>query len=239
MQPIEARRRRQAWQFIGVLVTLLLLTSLLTALAQIPLLPGPGEPVYDQANHLQNTITAVQAVAMVANQIIDLTGMADFVLDERGSAEWLGFVVNMACHPPSFMLSFRLGSICGQFERLFPPKDRLPRTGEEYRLWQEEKEEQIRTSAATAMRAQALIELLGRDSESLVGLLRQIQGVIGNLQGIQVHQQLSAQSNALQLRLQAIHATFQRAVTLKLVDDATTIGSLRRINESIMEGHPR
>jgi conjugal transfer/entry exclusion protein len=237
---VRPRERRKGYQFLIVLAVLFLLISAWQVSAQIPFLPGgPGVPVYDAANHFQNTITAIESVAQTIHMITELTPIEEQTFGEDGAAEWLGWVVNMACHPPSLSLLFRLGSICGEFDRLFPPKERLPRTSYEYRLWQEEKEEQIRTSAATAMKAQAFIETLGRDSESLIGLLGQILSVIGNLQGAQVQHQLSAQGNYLQLRAQAMQATFQRAATLKVVDEATSIGSLRRIHDAMMEDHPR
>ncbi len=60
------------------LIMAVLLLGLLPAWvsAQIPFLPGgAGLPVYDAANHVQNTITAVQAVLIVLNQLIELTAL--------------------------------------------------------------------------------------------------------------------------------------------------------------------
>ncbi len=41
-----------------------------------------GAPVFDLANFGQNTIQALQAVAMVANQVLELTGLDEIVLGD-------------------------------------------------------------------------------------------------------------------------------------------------------------
>ena len=42
-----------------------------------------GAPVFDLANFGQNTIQALQAVAMVANQVLELTGLDEIVRVQR------------------------------------------------------------------------------------------------------------------------------------------------------------
>ena len=201
---------------------------------------GVGDAVYDYAVHFESITTAIMTTQTVVNQILDLTPVDELIADQSTPMELLGFLVNIACHPPSgrFSLSFRILDICSAFDRLYPAADRVPETSFEYVLWQQEKEEQTRQSAATAMRTQALIEMLGRDSESLAGLLRQVLSVIGNLQGVQVHHQIAAQHNTLAIRAQLMNATFQRAMTTKLADEATSIESLRRINANIWSTWP-
>lgn len=191
-------------------------------------------------NLVYNFTQAIQSIAMVANQVLDLTPIDEQIVAPETASEMIGILVNLACHPPSLTirLSFRLADICSAFESLFPPPEQIPDRIDDLIAWQRDKDEAVRQSAATAARAQALIEFLGPDSEKLAEMLGSILGVIGNLAGVQLSHQFEGEQTVLAMRTQVMHATFYRAMTTKIADEATTTEALRKINCDVWGSMP-
>jgi hypothetical protein len=201
---------------------------------------GSGFPVYDAAVHVSTMVTAIQTLLIEANQLVDLMPLDGLVLPEDRPGEWLGLIIEFVCHPPSLdvYLSFSLADICGTLGRIYPPPESLPETSRALAEWQAKKLEQTRLSAWDAIRAQALIETMELDVETIGGLLGTLISAIGNLQGQQAAPQFTAQQLLQGLRAQVIQATYYRAQTSRIADEVTTIQALKKINRKVYEGWP-
>src|SRR6266702_5359549 len=91
---------------IGVL---LVLVSMTQAQAQ-------GLPVFDATNLLQNTVQALQAVYMVANQVLELTGLDVLVLGDEFASDLDELTVIMR---EARGLSYDISSLQAQVTVLF------------------------------------------------------------------------------------------------------------------------
>jgi conjugal transfer/entry exclusion protein len=222
-------------QISVVLVCLaLIVPSFLTkAEAQLPFLPGgPGLPVYDAANHVQNTITAVQAVLIVLNQLIELTALGG-ILDY---AEDLALLAELASEASA--IGFDLASLQSQILVFFDIAN-APATSFEYAGLAFEIRSRISQAYMYAMRVQTLINTALRTVEHILAFMAHVGEAIGNLT---VSQSLGeAQSKLAQLATEANvrQAAFERGRSLEGAEAPMLIQSIRNINDAQMADHPR
>jgi conjugal transfer/entry exclusion protein len=193
---------------------------------------GPGMPVYDNANHIQNTITAVQAVLIVLNQLIELTAL-EGVMDY---GEDLATIAALAGEASS--LGFDLASLQSQILVLFDPAN-APATSFEYAGLAFEIRARMFQAYRYAMRTQTLIQTALRTVEHILEFIGHIGAAIGNLT---VSQSLGeAQSKLAQLATEANvrQAAFERGRSLEGAEPGMLIQSIRNINEAQMADYPR
>jgi conjugal transfer/entry exclusion protein len=215
----------------GIALLTLLLGRATGALAQ-------GIPVYDNANFLQNivtaaqtTISAVEAVFHSAEWVNDLESLGDITV-AGGIAEdmaTLGTLVEQAEG-----LSYDVGSLQAQITALFA-LDTAPETTQ---ALQERLAAIRRTryqSYSYAMRVQTLLMTAARTVEHLQGLLDTLAGVVGNKQANQTNGQFQSVAAKHLANLDVQMASYQRAGAVDKMEELLTIESLRKINDKVFE----
>jgi hypothetical protein len=204
------------------------------ASAQFPFpIPGGGAlPVIDTANLVQNTITAVQAVLIVANQLIELTALEGL----QDISEDLALIAALASEASA--IGFDLGSLQSQILALVDPAA-APATSFEYRILSGEIRVLMFQSYAYAMRTQTLIMTALRTVDHILAFIEHASAAIGNLT---ISQSLAeAQSKLQQMAAEANvrQAAFERAKSVEGVAPGVLIQSIININEAQMADHPR
>jgi conjugal transfer/entry exclusion protein len=198
------------------------------------LVHAQGLPVFDASNLVQNVITAVQAVFIVANQLLELTGVEALALDDDYSEmlDQLGEIVTEARG-----LSNDLASLQSQVTTLFHLSN-VPRGTSAYRERMHEIRQVIFECYITALRTQTLITTL----KSAVGHMKRLLGavgeLVGNMQGNQTLIQVEETISGTLAKLQAQSAAYERAQSAERLADNMTIEALHKINEAVMADHP-
>jgi hypothetical protein len=200
--------------------------------AQI-LFPGAGMPVYDAANHLQNTITAIQAVLIVANQLIELTALDNLALDDSFNADLatLNRLVSEA-------EGFDVGAVNATILPLFA-LETAPLTTFEYKQRQIAINEAVFQGYGFAMRTQTLLMTAVRTVQHIMGILEQVGGAIGNLTISQSMGQAQTKLQQLLAESNVQRAAFERAKSLEGAMPGVLMQGLYNINEAMMADHPR
>jgi conjugal transfer/entry exclusion protein len=199
-------------------------------------------PVIDEANLVQNSITAVQttisaveAVIHTAKWIIEQTPLEEFVMvgELTEDLATLNALVREAQ-----ALGYDVGSLSAMVSGLFSLESAPVTTSElQLRLW--EIRRQVHLGWGYALRVQGLIQTAIRTVNHALRLYEQIMSLLGNLSG---HQNLAQQlSKLVQLETEMKVATnaFQLAQSLDRLTEPLVDESLDRINETIMSTHPR
>jgi conjugal transfer/entry exclusion protein len=211
---------------VGVLVGTLTLSPVLVS--------AQGIPVFDGANLVQNVITAVQAVFIVANQLLELAGVEGFALDDEYSEtlDLLGEIVTEARG-----LSNDLASLQSQVTGLFH-LDNAPRGSAAYAERMREIRRLVFECYLTAVRTQTLIRTIQSAVRHTKRLLEAIGDLVGNMQANQTLLQVEETISATLLKMQAQTAAYERAQATERLADNMTIEALHRINEAVMADHP-
>jgi conjugal transfer/entry exclusion protein len=209
-----------------VVVGLLLLRPLMVQ--------AQGIPVYDNANFIQNVITAVQAVFIVANQLLELAGVEELALDDEydDMLTQLGEIVSEARG-----LSNDLASLQSQVTVLFH-LDNAPKGTSEYQRRMAEIRRIVFDCYVTALRTQTLISTLKSAVRHMKRLVAAIGDLVGNMQGNQTLIQVEETISGTLAKLQAQSAAYERAQSVERLTDNLTMESLRKINEAVMADHP-
>ena len=218
---------------------LLLLLSVL--LGSATLAHSQGIPVYDNANFLQNiitaaqtTITAIEAVFQSAEWVRELTALDDIAVS-GGIAEDMALLGQLVEQAEG--LSYDIGSVQSQLESLFN-LDTAPdtRDGLTERLAAIKRQKYLAYSYAA--RVQTLMRTALRTVEHLQGLLDTLGAIVGNLSGHQTIGQFQAVAGKHLANLDVQMASFQRAQTVDKLSEALVIESLTRIQARRMEDWP-
>ncbi|HEX6827120.1 MAG TPA: hypothetical protein VF077_12455 [Nitrospiraceae bacterium] len=190
--------------------------------------------MYDNANFIQNVITAVQAIFIVANQLLELAGVEEFALDDEYGEmlDQLGEIVSEARG-----LSNDLASLQSQVTLLFH-LDNAPRGTSEYAERMAEIRKVVFECYVTALRTQTLIKTLQSAVRHMKKLAAAIGDLVGNMQGNQTLIQVEETISGTLAKLQAQSAAYERAQSVERLTDNLTMESLRRINEAVMADHP-
>jgi conjugal transfer/entry exclusion protein len=214
-----------------------LLSFSVVAHAQLPPFPGagPGLPVYDMANHLQNFITAVQSVLIEFNQLIELTALDSLVLEGDFTADLEALE---ALVEDGTALGWDIDSLQSQVLVLFD-LGTAPTTSLEYRERQLAINQALFQGYSYAMRTQTLIRTALRTVQHIAGILEQVAGAIGNLTISQSIGQSQAKLQQLLTESNMQRAAFERAQSLEGAAPGVLLQGLYNINEAIMAGHPR
>jgi len=218
-----------------------LVSTLTLLLGSATLARAQGLPVYDNANFLQNIITAVQSVLTTiqtvlieANQILELTPLDDIAV-AGGIAEdmeLLGLLLEQAEG-----LSYDVGSLETQITALFD-LDTAPDTRDGLTERMAEIKRLKFQSYRYAAKVQTLLSTAARTIEHLTGLLDTVGALLGNMQGNQTHAQFQSVLGKHAANMQVQQAAFQRAKTVDKLSEALIIESINRIQERRMEDWP-
>jgi conjugal transfer/entry exclusion protein len=191
--------------------------------------------VQDNANLVQNIVQAIQTVLMVANQILELTGLGEIVLGEDLSSEYtqLGEIMVEARG-----LSADIQTIQTNVTLLFD-LNTAPDGSTELRA----RLARIRTLTMQiyldAIRTQALLQSTISALRHLVRLTEAIGDFLGNMQGNQTLAQLDAKLTVELLKLKTSTEAYQRAHVIHQMEEPFTIHTLYRIQSAISVDYPR
>jgi hypothetical protein len=191
--------------------------------------------VYDIVTEFQTALTAIQTIFMVANQVLELTGLDGFALDSDYSAdlEALGAVVRDATH-----LSQDLSSLQAQVTTLFS-LDTVPASATDLQLRLREIRRVTYETYVDALRTQTLVTTTIHTVQHLTQLLSDLENLVGNQQGNQTLAQLESKLVQIQTTMQVQTAAHQRAHAMERLAEPLTIESLHKVNESLLSDHPR
>jgi hypothetical protein len=218
-------------------VSLLMVLSFVGAVgAQVPFLPGgPGMPVYDAANHLQNFISAVEAVFQSAQWVIDMTPLESFEIAEA-YAEDLALLAELAAEAAA--IGMDLASIQAQLQGLFG-LDAAPTTSFEFRQRVGEINLRIWQVYGYAMRTQVLINTLVRTVEHIMGLIETVAELLGKLSVQQnLHQQIG-KLHQLQAEANLVTTALAHAQSTEALAPGVLYQGLQNIVDEMMSDHPR
>jgi len=191
--------------------------------------------VLDAANLLQNVVTAVQTVLIVANQVLDLTGLDEIALGDEyaDELEALGAIIEEAQ-----ALGYDLASLQAQVTTLFS-LDTAPDSAQGLRERLTEIRRVVFDSYVYALRTQTLLRTSLSTVRHLTRLVSMIGDLIGNRQSNQTLAQMEGTLTKKLTELQVQTVAYQRAQSVERLAEPLTIESIHRINKAIMEDHPQ
>ena len=213
------------------LILLWSILMLLTATAA----SAQGAPVFDLANFGQNTIQALQAVAMVANQVLELTGLDEIVLgDDIGTdLEQLA-----ALREDAQGLQTDLANIQLQITLLFD-LSAAPRGSSALRDQMAAIRQLTWQAYVDALRTESLLQSSTDALRRIVRLIEGIGGLLGNEQANQTLAQMESKLTVELIKLRGQTETFHRAKAFDALTRPLVEQSLSNINEAIMEDYPQ
>src|SRR5262245_49259250 len=222
----------QRFAAVGMVVLLLAWGSVVHA---------QGVPVYDNANFLQNLITAVQAVLTTieaflieANQILELTSL-DEIGVSSGIAEDMALLGKLVDQAEG--LSYDLASLQAQIAQLFDLQT-APATRDGLAARIAEIKRLKYQAYSYAARVHTLLRTAARTVEHLKGLLDTVSALVGNKQGHQtaVQAQVVIAKHIANLDVQT--TAFNRAQVIDKLAEALITESIAKIQQSRMEDWP-
>ena len=191
--------------------------------------------VIDVANLAQNTITALNEVKMVADEVLELTGWASLALDSAYTEDLdtLGAIVKDAQG-----LAYDLGSLNTQITALFQLSSAPNGTSALTQRLAEIRRVAVQ-SYIYALRTQTLMTTTQNTIRHLKHLLRDIDALVGNKEGHQNTAQVDSALNKTLATLQAQTSAFERSESIDRLGDAVAVEGLIRIHKAIMEDYPK
>jgi conjugal transfer/entry exclusion protein len=199
------------------------------------LLVGPavvhaqGVPVYDNANFIQNVITAVQTVFIVANQL-DGIEMGDDLSTELDQLA--------AIKEEAGGLLADLANIQLQITALFE-LDTAPRSASALQKRMAEIRRLVFKAYVDAIRTQSLMQSTVSALRHAVRLVEAIGDLLGNNQGNQTLIQLETRLTVELTKLKTQTAAFHTAQGFDRLEEPLVVESLELITIEIMADHPR
>src|SRR6266446_3353369 len=215
------------------LIIRLLFASSILFLA-IPRMVEAQLPVTDVGNLLQNTIQAGQAVLMVANQILELTGLEEIVLGDDFSSD-LDDLRTIAEETRG--LSYDVSSLQSQVTLLFS-LDTAPNNASELRQRLAAIRRVVFDSYLYAMRTQTLLRTTLSAIRHLQRLAAAVGDLVGNMIANQTLVQLESTTNATLVRLQVQTAAYERAQSVERLTEPLIMESINKINTELMSDYP-
>ena len=191
--------------------------------------------VLDAANLIQTTATALSSVDILANSVLELTGLDGIEVNEDFASEMeeLGNLVNEARG-----LSYDIASLQAQVTTLFD-FDTAPDNTTALHERLAAIRRVVYLSYLDAMRTQTLITTTLSAVRHLTRLVAGIESFVGNMQANQTLLQVDATLTKKLTELQIQTVTFQRAQSVERLTEALTIQSMQNIEDAIYEDHPK
>jgi conjugal transfer/entry exclusion protein len=194
-----------------------------------------GLPVFDAANLVQNLVTAVQTVFMVANQILELTPLGEIIVGEDFQADLdsLGEIVQAAQG-----LSYDMASLNSQISTLFDLQS-VPRGSTALRRRLADIRQVVFDCHVYALRTQTLLQTAQRTVRHLKALIAAVGDLVGNMQSNQTLSQMDSTLTATLEKLQVQTAASNRAQSVERLRDVMMLQSFQEINDAMMEDYPK
>jgi conjugal transfer/entry exclusion protein len=208
--------------------------SLLLLLLRPPCNEAQEAVVEVGMNLFQNTITAVNAVLVVANQVMDLTPLGNIAVAAGYTEDMatLGELVDAAEG-----MAFDLGSLQAQINALFS-LDGAPSTSREFNDRMREIRVVTWQSYNYAMRTQTLLSTIRHTIEHAVALVEAVGVVIGTLQSGQTTSQAISALVQLESEQKVTITAFQRAQSVDAMSDQLILQSIKNINDVVWSKEP-
>jgi hypothetical protein len=192
-------------------------------------------PVYDAANHLQNTISAVEAIFQSAQWVIDMTPLESFEIAEA-YAEDLALLQELAAEASAVGLD--LASVQASLSGLLS-LETAPTTSFEFRERVTEMNLRLHQVYGYAMRTQTLINTAVRTVEHIMALIETVAGLLGKLSVRQnLHQQIG-KLHQLQAEANLVTTALAHAQSTEALVPGVLTQGLYNITDAMMADHPR
>jgi hypothetical protein len=216
-----------------------ILQTILFALFISLLLMRPGKahaqlPVIDAAVLTQSTVSALNSVEMVANQLLDLLGLA-LQIDDTYSDD-LDAIGDVLADARA--LSFDAKQLNIEITQLLGLNS-APRSSAELRGRLADIRQMINKVHLYAIRTQNLLTTLQNTMTHMRNLIGDLEVLIGNLQGHMLISQYQAEIAKNLATLQTQTVAWQRADTLEKLEEQLVMESLEGISDEIMQDWPR
>lgn len=199
---------------------------------------GVGDAVYDVAVHFEGITTAAQTTAttintaeIIANQVLNLMSLEEWVLDNSQWMEDLGVIQKIVSEAEG--LTWDINSLNNQLEQLFGLDD-APWTSTAHYERQNEVRRVVWTGWRYTMRTQTLINTLFGTLDHVISLYRSLKGLVGNKQALQSLAQYQAQTNQLLSAQKLQTAAFDRAKSAQSINEPLTEQSMHNINFTVL-----
>jgi hypothetical protein len=195
----------------------------------------PGQPVFDFAVWIQSTITAIQSMAIVANQVIELTPLDELAMGDELQEDLTSMEMIIR---EGQALGWDLASLQAQIIVLFD-LETAPRSSLAYRERMGDINRTIFQGYRYAMQTQTLIMTALRTIQHIKAILEHVSSAVGNLTASQTLGESQTKLTQLLTESNVQRAAFERAKSVEGLAPGVMLQGLYNINESIMEGHPR
>jgi len=191
-------------------------------------------PVTDVGNLLQNTIQAAQAVLMVANQVLELTGLDEIVLGDDLGAD-LGQLQELGQDAQG--LEADLANIQLQITLLFDLQT-APNSSTALQARLAAIRQLTWKAYVDALRTESLLQSSVSALRHMVRIIEGLGAFLGNQQGNQTLAQMDAKLTVELIKLRTQTAAFHRAQALDRLEEPLAVESLSNIHKAIMEDYP-
>jgi len=191
--------------------------------------------VIDAANFTQNLIQAGQAIIMVANQVLELTGLDDIVLGDDLGAD-LGQLQELGQDAQG--LQADLANIQLQIALLFDLQT-APNSSAALREQLAAIRQLTWQAYVDALRTESLLQSSVSALRHMVRLIEGLGAFLGNQQANQTLAQMESKLTVELIKLRTQTAAFHRAQALDRLERPLIEQSLRNINDAIMEDYPQ
>jgi P-type conjugative transfer protein TrbJ len=195
--------------------------------------------VFDGANFVQNTLSAVRALEQIDNQLRQLENEATMLINEARNLTTLPFSIvgqlratlsttnNLIAQARG--IAFRLSDAQAQFARFYPESYGPSFSGADMAADAQQRWlHSLRALETTiGMQAQSA-QNMASDEDALAQLVGQSQGAMGALQAVQSTNQLLALQARQMIQNQQLHLTQDRGVAL---EDARRVAAEARARE--------
>jgi conjugal transfer/entry exclusion protein len=198
---------------------------------------GIGELVFDPTNWIQTSMTAVQTTLtaintaeIIANQVLDLTGLEAWAV-EGTLGPHLQQMYALVLEAQG--LAWDVGSLNAQIDALFGLEG-APGTSLEFSLRQQEIRQYLYLSWSYAMRTQTLVRTLLSTVDHILSIYVTLKGIIGNKQGLQSLGQYQAKATQMLAQLDLHTAAMHRAQSVQGINDPLILQSIQHINVGVL-----
>lgn len=201
--------------------------------------------VIDPTNLIQNTLTAIQTLEQIYNQIKQLENEAQMLRNQaRNLASLPSSVVgqlrvNLATTERLIAqargLAYDVTTLDREFARLYPEQYAATVSGDRMYRDAQERWKNTLTGLQTSMRMQAQAsQNLGEDESVLADLVGKSQSAVGALQAMQATNQLLALQAKQSIQTQRLQITQDRAAALELARQAAAVERGREVTRRFL-----
>jgi type IV secretion system protein TrbJ len=201
---------------------------------------GIGDLVYDPTNWIENSVTSVKTAAtaantaeIIANQVLELTGLDAWALESFGNwEEDLQHLQELASQGEG--LSWDLESLGAQITQLFD-LDGAPLTSHDFRERQQEIRRYLYQSWSYALKTQTLVTSVLLTVQHILGIYSSVQELIGNKQGQQSLAQYQAKLTQVLSEMHTVTTAAARAKSVQGINDPLIAQSIDHINHGVLD----